>query len=156
MKHGVERDDWIVGGLAALLLIALLAFPWWTRMPAASGSAVQEVRPAVQAPYAWAALIAILALAWLLFDLGMQRFLPDKKIPTLRDGRTTRFVMALVAAVFVAVKLLLHLSNLAWGFVFAVVLALALVFAAGQVSRGGSVVPNRLWTSGRRGSASAS
>lgn len=143
MEHGLERDDWIVGGLALLLLIDVLLFPWWHRMPAASGATVSESRPAIQAPYAWPAIVAALALAWLLFDLVWQRSLPDKKIPTLRDGRTTRFVCAAVALVFLLVKVLLQGSHLGWGFILGAIVAVLLVFTALQVSRGASPIPSR-------------
>jgi hypothetical protein len=142
-QHGVERDDWIVGGSALLLLITVLALPWWHRMPAASGATVSESRPAVQAPYAWPAVLAALALVWLLVDLGMQRFLPDKKVPTIRDGRTMRLVLAVAAAVFLALKFLLHPSNLGFGVIFALIFVVALIYTALQASRGASAIPGR-------------
>jgi hypothetical protein len=142
-QHGVTRDDWIVGGLGLLLLIVLLALPWWHRAPAASGAIVSESRPAVQAPYAWAAIIAVLALIALVVDLGMQRFLPDVKVPTLRDGRTMRLIYAVVAAVFLVLKFLLHPSNLGFGVIVALIVGVLLLYSALVVSRGASPLPGR-------------
>ncbi len=145
MQHGVERDDWIVGGLALILLITVLLFPWYsvTAHDVSRTFLEPENRPAVQAPYAWAGLVAMAALIWLLLDLGIQRFRPDVKVPTLRDGRTMRFVLAVAAAVFLVFKLLLHPHNLGWGFFFAVIVAIVLLYAALQVSRGASPIPGR-------------
>ncbi len=146
MEHGVTRDDRIVGGLALLLLIAVVAFPWYSVVPGTITGArftVSESRPAIQAPYGWAGLVAAFALLWLLVDLGMQRFLPDKKIPTIRDGRTMRLVLAVAAAIFLLLKLLLHAGNLGWGFVFAAIVTVLLVLVAAQVSRGASAIPGR-------------
>jgi hypothetical protein len=143
MQHGVTRDDWIVGGLGLALLIIVLAVPWWHRAPAASGAIVPESRPAVQAPYAWAAVVAALALLALLIDLGMQRFLPQVKVPTLRDGRTMRLIYAVIAAVFLVLKFLLHPHNLAFGVILALIFGIALLYAALQVSRDVSPIPGR-------------
>lgn len=131
-----------MGGLALLLLIDVLAFPWWSRMPAASGATVSESRPAVQAPYAWAGILAAVALIVLIVDLGMQRGFWE--MPTIGGSRrSTRFALAVLAAAFLALKFLLHPSNLGWGFVVAVILAVALLYAALQATRGASVIPGR-------------
>jgi hypothetical protein len=142
VDHGVKRGDWIVGGLALLLLIDVLAFPWWHRAPAASGGIVMESRPAIQAPYAWAALVATLALVVLLIDLGLQRGQPEIEITAIGNRRRTlRLVLAVVAVVFLALKFLLHPSNLGWGFILAVIVAVVLLYAALQVNRGASPIP---------------
>jgi hypothetical protein len=143
VEHNLERDDWIVGGLALLLLIAVLVFPWYSVTVSAGQFSVSETRPAIQAPYAWPAILAALALVWLLVDLIWQRSIPDKKLPTIRDGRTTRFVCAVLAAVFLVLKLLLHDGNLGWGFFLIVIVAVALIYTSLQVSRGASAFPIR-------------
>jgi hypothetical protein len=146
VKHGVERDDWIVGGLALLLLIAALALPWYSVTNYANhhAFAVPTHRPAVQAPHAWAALIAVFALILLLVDLGLQRGLPDLEITAIGNRRrTARLVLSIVAAAFLALKFLLHPSDLGWGFVLAVIIAILLLYAALQVNRGASAIPGR-------------
>lgn len=143
MEHGVTRDDWIVGGLALLLLIIVLAFPWYSVTVSAGAFSVSETRPAIQAPYGIWGVLAALALVWLLVDLGLQRFLPDKKIPTIRDGRTMRLILAVAASALLVLKLLLHPGNLGWGFILAAIVAIALIYTALQVSRGASAIPAR-------------
>jgi hypothetical protein len=142
--HGVKRDDWIVGGLALALLVDVLAFPWYSVTVSAGVFSVSESRPAVQAPYAWAAILAALALVVLLVDLGLQRWRPDIEVTAVGNRRRTlRLGLAVAAAVFLALKLLLHLGNLGWGFILALILVIALLYAALQVSRGASAIPGQ-------------
>jgi hypothetical protein len=146
VEHGGTRDDRIVGGLALLLFICVIAFPWIKlTQHTATGPLFTEPtdRTAIEAPDGLVGVLAALALAWLLIDLGMQRFLPDKKIPTLRDGRTMRLVLAVVAVALLVLKLLLHASDLTWGFIVAVILAVALLYAAAQAARGAHAIPGR-------------
>jgi hypothetical protein len=146
VEHGVTRDDRIVGGLALLLLITVLALPWIKlTQHTATGTLFTEStnRAAIEAPNGFVGVLAGLALIWLLVDLGMQRFLPDKKIPTLRDGRTMRLVLAVVAVALLVLKLLLHPSDLSWGFIVAAILSVALLYAAAQAARGARAIPGR-------------
>jgi hypothetical protein len=145
-EHDITRDDWIVGGLALLLLIDVLLFPWYTATNIANHGtfAVPESRPAVQAPHAWPAILAALALVLLLVDLGLHRGMPEIEVSAIGNRRRTlRFVLACVAAAFLALKFLLHIGNLGWGFVLAVIVAVALLYAALQVNRGASAIPGR-------------
>lgn len=144
MKRFVTRDDWIVGGLALLLLICVLFFPWYSVTPSAGPFVVSENRPAVQAPYAWPAILAAFALVLLLVDIGLHRGMPQLEITAIGNRRRlARLVLAIVAAAFLLLKFLLHPGNLGWGFVFAVIVAVALIYAALQVSRGASPIPSR-------------
>jgi hypothetical protein len=146
VEHGITRDDRIVAGLALLLFIAVLALPWLKlTQHTATGPLFTEPtnRTAIEAPNGIVGVLAAIALAWLLFDFCMQRFLPDKKIPTLRDGRTMRLVLAAVAVALLVLKLLLHASDLTWGFIVAAILAVALLYAAAQAARGGHAIPGR-------------
>jgi MFS-type transporter involved in bile tolerance (Atg22 family) len=145
VEHGVTRDDWIVGGLALALLVTVLVFPWYhATVTTVNGPRFVEPlnRPAVQAPYAWAAIIAALALVVLLVDLGLQRWMPDLEVTAIgNQRRPARFVLAAIAVVFLLLKFLLHAGNLGWGFVLAVIVAVALLYTALQVSRGASAIP---------------
>jgi hypothetical protein len=144
VKQFVTRDDWIVGGLALLLLICVLFFPWYSVTPAAGPFVVSESRPAVQAPYAWPAIIAAFALVILLVDIGLHRGMPQIEITAIGNRRrAARLVLGIIAAVFLLLKLLLHPGNLGWGFIFAVIVAGALIYASLQVSRGASAIPGR-------------
>jgi membrane-anchored protein YejM (alkaline phosphatase superfamily) len=146
VKHFVTRDDWIVGGLAALLLIDVLLFPWYsaTNFANAHVFAVTTNRPAVQAPHAWPAILAALVLILLLVDLGLQRAMPQIEVSAIGNRRRTlRLVLAIVACAFLALKFLLHVGDLGWGFVLAVIAGVLLIYAALQVNRGASAIPGR-------------
>jgi hypothetical protein len=145
VEHGVTRDDWIVGGLALALLVVVLAFPWYSATTTANGLYESSLsRPAVQAPYAWAAIVAALALVVLLVDLGLQRWMPDLEVTVIgNQRRPARLVLAAIAAAFLLLKFLLHVGNLGWGFALAAIVAIALLYTALQVSRGASAIPGR-------------
>lgn len=143
-ENGLERDDWIVGGLALLLLIDLLFFPWYMVTVSAAEFSVSESFTAIQAPYAWPAILAVLILLALLADLTLQRFAPRATIPAVGDNRRgTRFALAVAATVFLVLKFLMHIHNFGWGFILAVIIAVALIYASLQASRGQSVLPAR-------------
>jgi hypothetical protein len=121
--ESVRRDDWILGGVALLLIIDLLAFPWISYFIFSS--------TATGAPDAWAAILALIAALALLADLALERLSPEITVPTVGGSRTmTRFVLAIVVAVFVALKFLLyiHFSLFDWGFYLGVILTVALVY----------------------------
>jgi hypothetical protein len=146
VEHGITRDDRIVAGLALLLFIVVIAFPWLKltqHTPTGPLFTEPTDRTAIEAPNGIVGVLAGIALAWLLIDFLLQRFLPDKKIPTLRDGRTMRLVLAVVAVALLVLKLLLHTGGLTWGFVVAAILAVALIYSALQAARGGSAIPGR-------------
>jgi hypothetical protein len=132
-----SREDWILGGLALLLAIDLLFLPWFsitidhfTFTTTATGSLD-----------GWTAIFAVLACLLIIIDLAVERLSPATTVPTIGDSRThTRFVLAAVAAGFVALKFVLHIhfSYFASGFYAGIVLAVLLVVAARRVSEGGS------------------
>ena len=51
-------------------------FPWYTVTVSAAEFSVSESFTAIQAPYAWPAILAVLILLALLADLALQRFRP--------------------------------------------------------------------------------
>lgn len=127
----VTRDDWIVGGLAILLAITLIFFPWFHVSVTAGPISVSASASATGAPDGWLGVLAFLAALAVVADLAIDRLSPQTQIPAIRESRaTTRLVLAAAAAVFVALKFLLHIhfSYFGWGFYAAVVLAAALVF----------------------------
>lgn len=143
-RDKVTRDDWIVGGLALLLMIDLLLFPWYSVTVGAGSFTVSESFTAIQAPYAWPAVLAVLVLLALLVDLGVHQWAPGTNVPAIGGGRgPTRFALAILAAVLLAIKFLLHIANFGVGFILAVILAAALIYASLQRSRGVSAIPGR-------------
>jgi hypothetical protein len=132
----VSREDWIVGGLAFLLLIDLLFLPWFSY----SFGPFSFSLTATDDPDGWLGILAVLATLVLLADLAIERFSPQTQLPAISNSRThTRFIEACVIALFVALKFLFHIHFSLFGFGFwaAVVLTIALVYFAAQVRNSG-------------------
>jgi hypothetical protein len=127
----VSREDWILAGLALVTLIALLAFPWFS----ISVGPFTATTTATGSPDGWLGILAVLVLAALIADLAVERLSPETEVPSIGGSRTqTRFVLAGVAAFFVALKFLFHIhfSLFGWGFYVTVILTAALVWFAYQ------------------------
>jgi hypothetical protein len=126
----MKRDDWIVGGLALLLAIDLLFLPWFSfYIFSVSGT---------DAPTGWAGILAVLASLAILADLLIERLSPQTTLPNFGGSRTeTRFRLAVIAAVFLAIKFVfnIHFSYFGFGFWAAVVLTVALVFVTLRLSQ---------------------
>ncbi len=135
----VSRDDWIVGGLALLLVIDLLFLPWFS----ASGASLT----ATDGPDALFGALGVIAVLAVIADLAVERLSPQTQLPAIAGSRAgTRFVLAAAAAAFLALKFLLqisHFSDLGFGFWLAVVLTGALVFILMQLRAGGPMMPRR-------------
>jgi hypothetical protein len=139
----VTREDWIVGGLAILLLIDLLALPWFS---VGGGSVAGVSIPSVDltatdTPDGWLGILAVIATLGLLADLAIERLSPQTQVPAIGNSRQmTRFVLAAAAAVFMALKFLFHInhfSDLGFGFWAGAVLVAALLVLAMQAHRAG-------------------
>ena len=129
--ENVSREDWILGGVALLLLITLVALPWFS----ISVGPFTVTSTATGSPDGWLGILGVLALAALIADLAVERLSPQTAVPCIGGSRgQTRFVLALVATLFVALKFLFHIhfSYFGWGFYVAVVLTIALVWLAHQ------------------------
>jgi hypothetical protein len=138
----VSRDDWLIGGLAILLIIDLLALAWFS---VGGGSVAGVTIPsfdftATDAPDGWLGVLAVLALLALLIDLAIERFSPSTQLPAIGGSRaSTRAILAAAAAGFLLLKFLFHInhfSDLAIGFWIAVVLTAALLYFALQARAG--------------------
>ncbi|MGI8559437.1 MAG: hypothetical protein ACR2ND_14235 [Solirubrobacteraceae bacterium] len=135
--ENISRDDWIIGGVALLLIIDLLFLPWFSLTVgpfSASSTATGD-------PDGWLGILAVLFALALIADLAIERFSPQSQVPAVSGSRTqTRFVLACVAAVFVVLKFLFHIHFSLFGFGFwaGIVLAAALIYVALQ-ARGASV-----------------
>jgi hypothetical protein len=139
--ENVSRDDWILGGVALLLLITLVALPWFS----ISVGPFTVTSTATGSPDGWLGILGVLALAALIADLAVERLSPQTTVPSIGGSRgQTRFVLALIAALFVALKFLFHIhfSYFGWGFYVAVVLTIALVWLAHQARYATSPVAN--------------
>jgi hypothetical protein len=137
---GFSRDDWIVGGVALLLLIDLLFLPWFS-ITVGPFSATTSATGSLDG---WTAVIAVLACAAIIADVAIERLSPGTTVPNIGGSRThTRFVLACIAAGFVALKFVLHIhfSLFGFGFWLGVVLTIALVFVANQARQADSIAP---------------
>jgi hypothetical protein len=131
----VKREDWVVGGLAVLLVIDLLEFPWHTVAGGMiSGISFPSIsNRATGPPDGLLGVLAVLATLAIVFDLLLEHFSPDTQIPSINGSRTlTRFALAITATGLLALKFILHLTligDLGSGFWFGAVVSAALVYA---------------------------
>lgn len=126
--ENVTRDDWVLGGVALLLVIDLLFLPWFDL-------GFGFTSTATGAPDGLFGVIAVLAGLALIADLGVERLSPETHLPALRGSRsTTRLAMAGIAALFVALKFIwhVHFSLFGFGFWGGVLLTGALIWLALQ------------------------
>ena len=137
----VSRDDWILAGLALLLIIDLVALPWFS----ISLGPFSATLTATDAPDGIFGILAVLSALALIVDLGIERLSPGTAVPNIGGSRTqTRFVLACLTALFVALKFVfnIHFSDFGFGFYAAVVLTAGLVWVAFQTRSRASVVGN--------------
>jgi len=125
------RDDWIIGGVALLLVIDLLFLPWFDL----SAGPFSISLTATDAPSGWAGILAVLAAVALIADLAIERMSPQTTLPAVNGSRAeTRFVLACVTAVFVFLKFVfnIHFSDFGFGFWLGVILTAGLVYVSLQ------------------------
>jgi hypothetical protein len=149
----VSRDDWIVGGVALLLVIDLLFLPWFSISLGTLGSASLS---ATSSPDGWLGILAMLAALAVLVDLAVERFSPQTHVPSMGGSReSTRFILALAVAGLLGLKFLFHIhfSIFGFGFYFAVILAIALVYFTMQARNASPLVPRK--SAGRAGPPAA-
>jgi hypothetical protein len=123
----VSRDDWILGGVALLLIIDLLFLPWFS----ISAGPISFSLTATDAPDGWLGILAVLAALALIADLGIERLSPQTTLPNIGGSRVmTRFVIGMAVAVFVVLKFLfqIHFSDFGFGFWLGIVLTAGLVY----------------------------
>jgi hypothetical protein len=145
----ISTEDWIVIGVAALLVLDLLLLPWFSFGATINvGSATVSIGGSltgVDAPDAWLGVLAVLSAGFLITDLGFERLSPETRLPSIAaDRETTRFVLACVAAGLIAVKFVFHLGRfgeLALGFWVAVLLVAGLVVLTRRARQAKSAVP---------------
>jgi hypothetical protein len=138
--NNVSRDDWVVGGLALLLAIALLFFPWIS----VSFGPITVTSAGTGAPDGIFGLLALLLAVALLADLSIERLSPQTHLPELGGSRVfTRMVLAIAALVCVLLKFVLHTSDVGWGFWLTAIVAIVLVVATVRIRQGSPIMPSR-------------
>ena len=144
-----SREDWVLAILGVVLIFDLLVLPWFSFGATINvGSATVSIGGSltgVDAPDAWLGVLALLSCAFLVADLGFERLSPETRVPSIAsDRKTTRHVLACVAAGLIALKFLLHIGRfgeLALGFWLAVLLVGALVAMTRRTREATRVVP---------------
>ena len=131
----LSREDWILVAVATGLVLDLLVLPWFsfgaTINVGSDSISIGGSLTAVDAPDAWLGVLAVLACAFLVADLGFERLSPETRLPSIAaDRETTRYTLARVAAGLITLKFLFHIGRfgeLALGFWLGVLLVAALV-----------------------------
>jgi hypothetical protein len=132
----VGREEWVFAGLGLLLVIDLLALPWFSFTFGPFSASLT----ASDAPDGWLAILAVLAAVAAIADLGIERLSPGTALPSIRGSRSeTRLVLAGFAGLMVALKFLFHIhfSLFGFGFYAAIVLAAGFVFVARRLHSAG-------------------
>ena len=110
----LSREDLMVGGGGLVLLIGLLAFPWFSTHPF---GAFHYTAPATDGPGSAWAILAVIILFWLIVDLGLARFSPATIIPTSKHGREmTRAYAVGVIVALMFIRVIWHTGDWGWGF----------------------------------------
>jgi hypothetical protein len=138
-----SRDDWIVGALALLLALDLLLLPWYSVSVGIFGSLSYS---GTGWPDGWLGVLAVITSLALLADLVIERSSPGTALPNIGGSRTnTRFMLAGLTAVLLALKFVfnLHPSLFGFGFWAAALLTIALVYSTLRVSRDQPIIASQ-------------
>jgi hypothetical protein len=115
----LSRQDLMVAGGGLLLVIGLLAFPWFS----VSADGFTATAAATSATGGIWAVLAVIVLIFVIVDLLLARLSPATAIPTSRLGREqTRTAAVGIAVLLVVIKLISHIGNYGWGFFLDIVL----------------------------------
>jgi len=127
----VSREDWIVGGLALLLAIALLFFPWYHVSVTIGAFSASADRAAASSPYAIWGILAVITSIAVIVDLALQRLSPQTTVPAVSGSRTmTRLALVGATAVLLVIKFIAHVGDFGWGFFVSIVVIVALGYFA--------------------------
>src|SRR5579862_947516 len=140
----VGRDDWLLAGVALLLVIDLMFLPWFD----VSLGIVSVTSTATGTPDGWLGVLAMLMALAVIADLGIERLAPATKLPALGGSRTmTRLALAGACALFVVLKFLFHIHFSLFGFGFWVAVVLTGALLALSVRANGGRLPALPWHS---------
>jgi hypothetical protein len=145
----LSREDWMIIGVAGLLVLDLLVLPWFsfgaTITVGSTTLSIGGSASAVDAPDAWLGVLALMASAFLIADLATERLSPDTRLPTVAGDRVTgRYWIACTTAGLLAFKFILHLGRfgeLALGFWTALLLVAGLIMLTRRARHATSASP---------------
>ena len=138
--HKLGREDLLLGGVALLLAISLLFFPWYS----VSFGPFTATSSGTGSPDGWIGVIGMLLALAVAADLGIERMAPETQLPAIGGDRAkTRFFLSAGAAACVALKFILHIhfSLFGWGFYLSAIAAGVLVYFAIQARSGHISIP---------------
>ena len=133
----LSREDLMVAGGGIILVIGLLAFPWFSLSlgPFSYDYAATSATGGIWAVLAMIVLIAVIV------DLLLARFSPQTTIPTTALGRDmTRVAAVGLVALLMLIKLISHTGNYGWGF-FVDIILLIVVAAGAWLNAQGKSTP---------------
>jgi hypothetical protein len=136
-----KRDDWLVIGLALVLVIDLIALPWFSY----SFGPYSISAAATSGPDGFLGILAFLLALAVGADLVIERVAPQTTLPNIGGSRTvTRWWLTVAATVLVALKFLFHIhfNYFGFGFYLAVILAAGLLYTTWQLSKDKAVLPS--------------
>jgi hypothetical protein len=131
----VSQDEWIIGGLAVLLIFDLLFLTWSSITIGSHSQFVSLSSTATGSPDGWLGVLGLLAVVVLLIDVVVAQLSPQTQLPTIRGSRAaTQAILAAVATGCLGFKLLIHLGSAGgFGFWVAVLLCGGLVYVTRRV-----------------------
>ena len=139
----LSREDWMVAGGGLVLIIGILAFPWFS----VSVGAFSFTYAATSASGGIWAVLALIVLIAVVADLLLARFSPATQIPTTQLGREmTRAAAVGLVVLLMLIKLISHTSNFGWGF-FVDIILLIVVAAGAWLNAQGRSTPVSVGTS---------
>ncbi len=149
--ENVRRGEWLVGGLALLLVLDLLILAWFsfggTVTVGSTSISLNGSLTATDAPDGWLGFLAVISSVLIILDLVIEQASPQTSVPAIGGSRAnTRFVLALATGLFMGLKFIFHLgsfSNLGIGFWIGAVLVIALIYFAYQARNATAVAPPR-------------
>jgi hypothetical protein len=131
----LSRVEVQITGAAVVLVISLLAFPWFS---ISAGPFTADLS-GTSSPDGWLGVLGVLFAVATVADLLIERYSPQTGIPPLGGSREmTRFILACAAAACVALKFIVHIhfNYFGWGFYVTAVVAAALVYSTLEARRG--------------------
>jgi hypothetical protein len=132
----LSREDWMVGGGGILLIIFLLALPWYSVSAGIYGSYTAS---ATGSPYSIWGVLALIVVIVVVVDWALATFSPQTQLPTTQLGRElTRAALAGLALLLLLIKLIAHTGNWGWGFYIDIIFAIVVVVGAWFTSQGRS------------------
>ena len=113
----VSREEWIVGGLALLIALAILVFPWYHVSVSVGAFSASADRAAASSPYAIWGILALLTSLALVADYAIEKLSPQTQLPAIGGSRAmTRLAIVGATGVLLVIKFLAHIGDFGWGF----------------------------------------